>query len=134
MKKLNQKKSSNQKGFTLIELIVVIAIIAILAAVAVPNFISLQARAEQAQEKANAAQIIQAINVYNALAESEGKTKIDSIASISTVKATASEFWPKGLTAQQEAAAFAWIDWDDSNDIASMKEARGTAPTPVPSP
>jgi prepilin-type N-terminal cleavage/methylation domain-containing protein len=38
----------NQKGFTLIELIVVIAIIAILAAVAVPAFISVVDQAHEA--------------------------------------------------------------------------------------
>ena len=43
----------NEKGFTLVELMIVVVIIGLLASVAIPNFISLVGRAKEASVKTN---------------------------------------------------------------------------------
>ena len=54
----------NEKGFTLIELMIVIAIIGILAAIAIPNFIAYRNKSFCTKVESDANNIIAAISDY----------------------------------------------------------------------
>ncbi|MFQ5585809.1 MAG: type II secretion system protein [Thermodesulfobacteriota bacterium] len=56
----------NEKGFTLIELVMVIVLLGILAAVAIPRFVDLGASADQAAADGGIGGIKSGISIYNA--------------------------------------------------------------------
>jgi general secretion pathway protein G len=60
------KKMRNQRGFTLIELMIVVAIIGILTAIAFPLYANLQARARVAKAQADVRTLASAVVVYSA--------------------------------------------------------------------
>lgn len=84
MKRLNMSVSNEQKGFTLIELVVVIVILGILAVTAAPKFIDLTSDARESVMEGVSGSIESAVSLAQAKALIEGQTGATGVIQIGT--------------------------------------------------
>jgi len=113
------QKVRNQKGFTLIELMIVIAIIGILAAIAIPNFISYRNKAYCSAAESDAHSIASGLADYYAI---PSHVTILPSADILTAK-------PGGLALVLSGTNTATLGTDIDNITISVTDVSGRCPT-----
>lgn len=87
----NLRINQDQKGFTLIELMIVIAIIGILAAIAIPNFVSYRDKAFCSAAESDVNSIMSGLADYFAI---PSNTSFANVAGVATVDFTGSNSLP----------------------------------------
>jgi MSHA pilin protein MshA len=121
MKTLTNNGFKQQKGFTLIELVVVIVILGILAATAAPKFIDLTSDARTSVMQGVQGSINSAVNLVHAKALVEGQTGATGVISVGGSNYTLVNGYPAGAAVASGANAglglASLIELENGSDI-----------------
>lgn len=113
MKRLNLQKIKDQKGFTIVELLIVIVIIGVLASIVVVAYNGITSRAKDSSDKTVASQIAKVAQAYQA---DNGSYPISN----NTLSSTTSASLPAGVNLTQVTTAptftttAAFTSWADN--------------------
>ena len=142
MKNNNEIKKLNNKGFSLVELIIVIAIMAVLIGVLAPQYLKYVERSRNSSDQDNAAAIASAMQVWGAETDFGGKKAFTAGTGVVTVNATGGSITTENNTsAVSDALTNAGITianvkctsktkWT-SNTVTATIDANGTVTTAI---
>jgi len=135
MKRLNMSVSNEQKGFTLIELVVVIVILGILAVTAAPKFIDLTSDARISAMKGVQGSIESAVSLAQAKALIVGQTGATGVIEISGTFYALVNGYPAadavgdGTADDKGLGIISLIDLDSGSEIVAVDGATATTAT-----
>lgn len=127
MLKLFNRKKKDNKGFTLVELVIVVAILAILVGLLAPQYTKYVEKSRKSADASNLEEIVKELKVvasdpqysvqagtYTIIMSHTGGTSIAASNLTGTVSTTATELWTAGMDSLLEG------DWTIATDNMSM--------------
>ena len=108
----------NNKGFSLVELMIVVAIIGILAAIAIPNFVAMQAKSKRAEVPGN----VDAIKTVEVTYDTSFNTYLDATAFPTTTPGKAPVAWDKAAS-----GAFLTMGFTPDGDVRGQYQVTGSS-------